>query len=103
MDARKAGKLREEVASLRKRLGNIRDRELISLAKRIGRREFDRGKEPTFVRAESDWNPLTIPKHPRALKKGTAKRILDQLEADIDAREEEGPEDEDEGAPVRAN
>ncbi len=85
-------KLRREVEQLRSRLGSIRASELVALAKRMGRQRFERGKEPTYVRA--GWFPLSIPGHPGTLKKGTAHSIVNQLEQDVVAMEAEVEDDE---------
>jgi len=52
--------------------------------------ETQRGKEPTWESHELPYrNAVTIPRHgSRALKKGTAARILYQLELDLDELEE---------------
>jgi hypothetical protein len=93
MDKRKLRQLRRRIEALRTRLGTIQSRELESLAKALGRKRAKRGKEPTFI---SEWlpqsRPLSIPHHSKALKKGTASSILDQLEKDIDDLEELPPE-----------
>ena len=93
MTRRKLPRLRLEIAQLRRRLGSIRPRELIHIAKALGRRSDSRGKEQTFI---CDWGmPLSIPNHPGTEKPGTARSILDALEADIDALELQLPDDEE--------
>ena len=81
--------MRKRLQALRTRSGIIKSGELERLARALGRRLSNRGKEPTFV---SDLlpqsRPLSIPHHPGTLKKGTADNILDQLEKDIDELEE---------------
>ena len=90
MDKQKLSRLRKRIQALRSRLGNIRSRELRSLATALGRKRNNRGKEPTFVsELLPQTRPITIPEHPRALKKGTAGSILDRLEEDIDLLEEQ--------------
>jgi hypothetical protein len=89
MNSRKLRRLRKRLDALRTRLGNIESRELESLAKALGRRPANRGKEPTFVsELLPQSRPLSIPHHSTPLKKGTAGSILDQLEKDIDDLEE---------------
>lgn len=84
MNKRKLQKIKKKCQNLRLRPNNIRSAELVSLAKSLKRRLFDRGKEPTYI---SDLLPrscpLSIPNHPGTMSKGTALNILDQLEQDI--------------------
>jgi len=90
MDKRKLSRLRRRIQDLRARLGNIKSRELESLARALGRKLNDRGKEPTFIsELLPQSRPLSIPHHAKTLKRGTAGNILDQLEKDIDALEEQ--------------
>jgi len=91
MTPRKLNKLRQEVEGLRRKLGNIQARELVSLAGKVGRQPCNRGKEPTYeAQAYPEWFPLTIPQHSGGrIAKGTAASILNQLEQDLDALEEE--------------
>jgi transposase len=89
MDKKRLKRLRRLLDSLRTKPANIRRRELVSLAKKLGRRRFDRGKEPTYVSDPfPDARPVTIPSHPGALKRFTASNILDQLEGDLSRWEE---------------
>jgi hypothetical protein len=89
MNKSKLRKLRRQLEALRTRPGNIRSVELARLANALGRKRVDRGKEPTFVsELLPQSRPLSIPHHSKALKQGTARNILDQLEKDIDDLEE---------------
>ena len=93
MNRRKLRQLRKRLEALRTRLGNIESRELERLAKALGRKPADRGKEPTYVSEFLPQSrPLSIPHHATTLKKGTAGNIFDQLEKDIDDLEELLPE-----------
>jgi len=77
-------RLKRLLAELRHRSGNIRSRELVSLARALGRVLYDRGKEPTYVSTLlPNSRPISIPNHPGALNRFTAGNILDQLEQDI--------------------
>jgi hypothetical protein len=88
MDLKKIQKLRSEFERLRGS-GGIRDTELESLARRLGRRRANRGKEPTWVsEVFPDSRPVSIPSHPGNLNRFTAGGILDQLERDLDRYEE---------------
>lgn len=96
MNRRRLDKIRREIGECRQRKGSLRHGELESIAKKLGReRDTSRGKEPTYIRA--GWFPLSIPDHGgRTISIGTALSILNQLEADADAREQELPEGTDE-------
>jgi len=84
-------KLKSRLASLRNRSANIRSSELQSLAKSLGREKWKgRGKEPTWIsNIFPNARPISIPDHPGALPKFTARNILDQLEQDIFMFEDE--------------
>lgn len=93
MPKRKFRRLRKRLEALRGRLGNIESRELENLARALGRKPANRGKEPTYINELLPQSrPLSIPHHSTTLKKGTAGNILDQLEKDIDDLEELLPE-----------
>lgn len=72
---------------LRRREGAIKARELIQVARKLGRKPVNRGSEPTY---EFDvayvWaRALTIPFHgTKNLPIGTARNILNHLEADLE-------------------
>jgi hypothetical protein len=85
MNSSKLDKLRQELDSLRKR-GGIKSTELESIAKSLGRKQSDRGKEPTWINAQfPSLRPLSIPHHGTSdLNKFTARSILGQLEEDIE-------------------
>ena len=84
MNRKRLNRVRRKIQSLRSRSANIRSRQLVALARGLGRRRFDRGKEPTYISAcFSDARPITIPSHSGALKRFTAAGILDGLEDDI--------------------
>jgi hypothetical protein len=80
MSRRKLRKLRQRLQALRMRVGNIESREFEKLARALGRKRVERGKEPTFISTLLPQSrPLSIPHHSATLKKGTANNILDQL------------------------
>jgi hypothetical protein len=88
VDLKKIQKYRSQIEGLRGR-GGIKSTELESLAKRLGRRRANRGKEPTWVSdAFPASRPVSIPSHPGGLNRFTAGGILDQLETDLDRYEE---------------
>jgi hypothetical protein len=84
MNRKKLRKLKRRLTALRRRVGNIRSRELVGLAQSLGRKRDPRGKEPTYV---SEWlrdaKPISIPNHPGSLSRFVAGNILDQFEQDL--------------------
>jgi hypothetical protein len=92
---------RKKLEELRRRLAGLRGTQpkawvLQSLAKQLGRKEVNRGKEPTY---ESETfpqlRPLSIPNHKgRDIPTGTTKSVLDQMEEDIDSWDESLPKQE---------
>ncbi|MBC7767615.1 MAG: hypothetical protein H7124_02405 [Phycisphaerales bacterium] len=85
MNGSKLAKLRREHATMRRSPQRARDLE--GLAKRLGRKQVKRGKEPVW---ESEFFvelfPLSIPHHGgKDLKNPTKNQILDSLEDDLDA------------------
>lgn len=88
MNHKKIDRLRREIEGLRRK-GGIKGRELQKIAKAVGRRLGQRGKEPTWVSERFSKRPLSIPGHPGDLNKNTARDILEQLETDLDEIEEE--------------
>ena len=89
MDKKKLKKIKLVLKALRSRPNNIRSKELIKLAKSLGRRLTDRGSEPNYI---SDLlprkHPISIPNH-GIMKRFTAENILDQLDEDIFDLEEQ--------------
>ena len=80
---------RQKIQLLRRRLANVKRRELVNLAESVGRRFTGRGDEPTYEKVGR--KPLTIPGHEGTMKsKWVTKNILNLLEEDIEA-DEEGP------------
>jgi hypothetical protein len=83
MNRNKLNKIRREIRSLRQRAGNVHDRELVSVAKQLGRRLSDSGKHPTYESvAFPDLRPISIPSHARAMNPFVVESILDDLEID---------------------
>jgi hypothetical protein len=84
MNRQKLEKLRREIESLRNSIHNVRPDDLVSLAKSLGRKKSKKGKHPTYESTlMPSRNPLSIPGHP-TIKPGTARSILDELDADAD-------------------
>lgn len=88
-------KIKRELEALR-RSGGIRARELIAVARKIGYREVNRGKEPTWEHERPDFLPLTVPGHSGDLARGTAIGIIDRLLMDLAAIMGELEEGDDE-------
>jgi hypothetical protein len=89
MNSRRLAKLQRQLDSLRGQ-GGVNRRDVESLARALGRRRVQRGKEPTWdsvVFPES--RSVTIPSHSGDLNRFTKDSILDQLEEDIERWEEE--------------
>ena len=80
----KLNDLRQELEALRSARHNIRPNDLVSLAKKLGRRlDPKRGKHPMYVSDLLPHNkPISIPGHP-TIKSYTAMAILDDLEVDL--------------------
>jgi len=88
VNPKKLAKQRQKIDSLRQR-GGIKSREVVDVAKALGRKLHPRGKEPTYVSEELPHRPpLSIPGHTE-LNKITAQKILDQLEVDLIELEEQ--------------
>lgn len=88
MNRKKLTELRRELREMYKSPQNRNHKEFISIAKQLGRREVDRGKEPTYVKDDNPvlCPPLSIPKHGE-LKVGTARSIIQALLNDVDVWE----------------
>ena len=88
MDSRKLQKVGDELESLRGRSGNLKARDIIAVAKKLGRREG--AKKGSHVAYVSDLlpnrRPVTIPVHakPSNINRFTAEGILDELEQDYE-------------------
>jgi hypothetical protein len=94
MNRKTLEKLKREIALARRSPQKAADLE--RLAKRLGRKKVNRGKEPVWVSDEFDkLFPLAIPHHGgRDLAPGTQSNILNFLEDDILAWEERLGDDE---------
>jgi hypothetical protein len=82
MNPKKLKRLRRDIEKLRRK-GDIKERELRSLAERVGRKRGIRGKEPTYVSERFPDRPLSIPAQ-RVVNRYTALDILNELEQDLD-------------------
>jgi hypothetical protein len=90
MDKKKVRKLKIRLASLCARESNIKAAEMVRFAESLGRVRSERGKEPTYVSIYfPHHSPISIPGHARSLYRFTAGNILDALEQDLVALEEQ--------------
>jgi hypothetical protein len=102
MNKRRLKKLVQEMRSLRNRAGSITERDLIGIAKKLGRTKFKRGDHPTYISIPfHDLKPVTIPSH-RTMNRHTALAILDDLDNDVfrwreELRKSNDPEDKSNG------
>lgn len=85
MNRRRLNKLRREIAQARR--APQKARQLEEIARRLGRKLVNRGKEPVWESQQfNDLFPLAIPHHGgRDLAPGTQRSILDQLDDDVAA------------------
>lgn len=89
MSPPKVIRLRRKIESLRGK-GGVKSSEIESLAKNLGRKRHKRGSEPTWINESfPHLRPVSIPHHSKGLNRYTARAILDQLEADLEAWEAE--------------
>lgn len=94
MNRRRLENLRRKVEACRR--AQPKAEALQALAKALGRKKANRGKEPTFVNTAFPMlRPLSIPKHKgRDLPTGTKNSILDQMDEDLIAWDERLAEQE---------
>jgi hypothetical protein len=81
-----------EIEGLRARRHNVYPREVISIAKAVGRSETQRGKHRVFEMPGRP--PLPIPDHPRAMAARTVMSILEVLEEDLAGKQDADRGDE---------
>jgi hypothetical protein len=86
MTGAKLKKLRAALLQIRKNPIGHMSRELQGLAKKLGREEFNRGKEPTWVRKiQPELSPpLSIPNHSAPLSPGVCRSVANALLDDCD-------------------
>jgi hypothetical protein len=85
MNRKRLAKIERELSELQKNPHGKSPRLFVRLAKKLGRKKVNRGKEPTYASpSEPDLgSPLSIPNHD-VLKSGTAASILNTLQNDHD-------------------
>lgn len=86
MTPHKLKKIRVTLEQIQASPIGVRYKILVSLAKKLGRTESKRGKEPTYVREDAPElsPPLSIPKHSGDMPRGTALSIVEALLSDVD-------------------
>ena len=87
MDCATLADIKATLKEFRRSPHGIKPRQLIGIAKSVGRELDNRGKEPTYTRKRDPAlsPPLSIPNHGgKDLKSGTARNIIDQLIDDVD-------------------
>ena len=86
MDRKSLLKIKQQLKDMNRSPQGRNYREFVSIAKKLGRIEDNRGKEPTYTRKREPAlsPPLSIPKHPGDMKVGTARNIIDALLSDVD-------------------
>lgn len=86
MDRKKLRKIKHRLEEMQRSPQNRNYRDFVSIAKKLGRTEDSRGKEPTYTRTRDPAlsPPLSIPKHSSDMKVGTARNIIDALLSDVD-------------------
>ena len=68
MNKQKLRKIKLRIEKLRGSNANIRSRELISIAKALGRTQFKRGREPNYISSLlPGTTPISIPNDPNHL------------------------------------
>ncbi len=77
----------DAIEELRRRSGNLRPADVISIAVELGYTYEGVGGGGHYVLTRPGGRPVTIPNH-RVLKRGTALAILRQIEAALPAEEE---------------
>jgi hypothetical protein len=97
MTKKKLNRIRRKLDVLRAGAAGLRSHQLVQIAKSLGRRRSNRGKEPTYVSDPfPDLRPVSIPSHRGTLNRFTASSILDQLDEDVFRWEEEFEQEESE-------
>jgi hypothetical protein len=82
--------IRRDLEQIRANPVGRRSRELEGLATKLGREQFPRGKEPTWIRKRDPAlsPPLSIPNHGKDLSTGTCRSIANALLDDCDEWEQ---------------
>lgn len=86
MDKKKLAKIRRELVEIRKSPQGRAASVLEDLARKVGRKKVDRGKEPTWTRERDPAlsPPLSIPHHSTDLSIGVCRSIVITLLDDCD-------------------
>ena len=86
MDKKSLKEIKDQLKQMYKSPQNRKAKDFISIAEKLGRKKFIRGKEPTYIRDDSPvlCPPLSIPNHPGDMPIGTARSIINALLTDAD-------------------
>lgn len=86
MSPAKLKKIKRQLEEMLRSPQNRNYKDLVSLAKQLGRTQEKRGKEVNYTRKRDPAlsPPLSIPQHPGDVKIGTALSIIDALLSDVD-------------------
>lgn len=86
MNKKKLKKIKQTMREMQMSPQGRRSEELTSIALQLGRKLFNRGKEPTYVKEIDPClsPPLSIPNHSGDMAIGTVRSILNQLLLDCD-------------------
>ena len=86
MNKKKLKKIKRQISEMLSSPQGRKSEDLAGIALQLGRKLFNRGKEPTYVK-EADpclSPPLSIPNHSGEMPTGTTRSILNQLLCDCD-------------------
>lgn len=84
MNRKRLERIKQLHEALRHNKG-IKSKKLQNLARSLGRKLDNRGKEPNWINPNfQDLRPVSIPNHSVDMKRFTAKSVLDSLEEDIE-------------------
>ena len=87
MDKKKLKKLLGEVRRLQNKIGSVKPKEIVTIAKKCGWVSVTRGKEPSYINKSFPDSPIiTIPQHSQGIKKFTNKSILQQIEGVLEQK-----------------
>ena len=89
MDKKTLKEIKRQLNEMYKYPRNRKTKDFISIAEKLGRKKFIRGKEPTYIRDDSPvlCPPLSIPYHSGDMPLGTARSIINALLNDVDVWE----------------
>ncbi len=89
MSPRKLSKVKQALTGLTLHPQGVRERDLVRIAKKLGRTRVQTGKHPTYIRdGDPELSPaLSIPSHPGDMPVGTVLSVAEHLLNDVDVWE----------------